>query len=126
MAKLRLTSSGVVDVGFRGIRLTSGGLVKGEQCPYIKLISGVTRGTLNLRSDGTFDYITTETSGTDSFTYKLTDAHGVSETATVTLNISSGSTAIAVDDDFTMEYTETLIGNVLDDNGNGVDTYVCA
>ena len=32
---------------------------------------------------------------------------------------------IAVDDIFTIERTETLIGNVLDDNGNGVDTYVC-
>ena len=31
MAKLRLTSDGLVDVGFRGIRLVSSGLVQGEQ-----------------------------------------------------------------------------------------------
>ena len=37
----------------------------------------------------------------------------------------TGIIPIAVDDAFTIEYTETLIGNVLDDNGNGVDTYVC-
>src|SRR5262249_48252297 len=54
-----------------------------------QLVSGVAHGTLSFNADGTFTYTpTTGYFGTDSFTYKDI-GDGVSNTATVTLNIAA-------------------------------------
>ena len=54
----------------------------------VSLVSDVTNGSLTLNPDGSFDYTPdTEFTGTDSFTYEITDAFGETDQATVTLDV---------------------------------------
>ena len=56
------------------------------------LVSGTTYGTVVLNADGTFTYTPNQgnTTGTDSFTYNVTDGYGgTSNTTTVTLNLGN-------------------------------------
>ena len=56
----------------------------------ITLLTGVSNGTLVYNGDGTFDYIPdAEFSGSDSFTYTLTDPNGASDTATVSITVDA-------------------------------------
>src|SRR5262249_8777337 len=56
------------------------------------LVSGPAHGTLTLNSDGSFTY--TQTSGwtgTDTFVYRVSDAAGAGNSATVTLTVSDAA-----------------------------------
>lgn len=53
-----------------------------------ELVAGPTKGTLTLSSDGTFTYVPNPGFiGTDTFTYRATDAATVSNVATVTITV---------------------------------------
>ncbi|MBX9246366.1 tandem-95 repeat protein [Actinotalea ferrariae] len=63
----------------------------------VSVLAGPTHGTLTLNPNGTGTYTpTTGWSGTDTFTYRVTDAHGGSDTATVTITVNGAPVA---DDD---------------------------
>jgi large repetitive protein len=56
-------------------------------------ISGPSNGTLTLGTDGAFTYTpTTGFVGTDTFTYQLNDATGLTDIGTVTITVDSGLT----------------------------------
>lgn len=56
----------------------------------VTLLNGVSNGTLSYNGDGTFDYTpNAEFSGSDSFTYTLTDPNGASDTATVSITVEA-------------------------------------
>ena len=60
---------------------------------------------------------------TDTFTYTISDGNGVTDTATVNITIQGvNDTPIALDDQFSGNEDAVITGNVLDDNGNGVDS----
>ena len=86
----------------------AGSPVPGVETPNtIVLASGA---TVEMLTDGTFDYnpgavfdgLTNGQTATDTFTYTLADAFGLTDTATVTVTINGVSdTSMAVDDDVT-------------------------
>jgi VCBS repeat-containing protein len=68
----------------------------------------VANGTLNLNSNGSFSYTPdTGFTGTDSFTYILSDGNGGTDTATVTIMVATGA-PVATDDSYTMDEDTTL------------------
>ncbi|NRB32875.1 MAG: tandem-95 repeat protein, partial [Rhizobiaceae bacterium] len=83
-------------------------------------------GTLNLLADGSFTYDPpANTSGSDSFTYEISDGNGGTATATASITINAVNDApVAQDDAFTTAEDAQLIGNVLVDNGSGADSDV--
>ena len=92
----------------------------------VSLVSDVANGTLLLNGDGTFDYTPdADFSGTDSFTYAVSDGNGGTDTATATITVDPVNDAPdAVDDAFTTDEDVLVSGNVLADNGSGVDSDV--
>ncbi len=94
----------------------------------ITLTSGA---LLTLNSDGTFAYdpngafdtLAAGETDTDTFTYTVSDGFGGSDTATVTLTITGENEApVAQDDALNVDERDMLAGDVLADNGNGVDS----
>ncbi|WP_425004344.1 Ig-like domain-containing protein [Mycolicibacterium sp. S3B2] len=79
------------------------------------LVTGPTRGTLTLNSDGSFTYTpTTNYHGTDVFTYKANDGIANSTTAVVTITVTSVNDApSAVNDAYTTSEESAVNGNVL-------------
>jgi len=58
------------------------------------LVNGPTRGSLSLKSDGSFTYTPPKKfAGSVSFTYKANDGEATSATTTVTINVGTTSTA---------------------------------
>ena len=61
--------------------------------PVVSLIAEPSNGTLTLSADGAFEYVpdtgATPFSGTDTFTYRLTDSTGRQSTATATINVEN-------------------------------------
>jgi len=95
-------------------------------CPLATLITDTTKGTLDLDTETgafTYDYTDGNAPDTDYFEYQVTDEHGTSATGRVDITIDSST--IAYNDSFNVSNPVTLNGNVLDDNGNGADTYDC-
>lgn len=99
----------------------------GDVGNQIMLASGA---LLTLNSDGTFDYdpngafdsLDAGDFGSDTFTYTITDGDAT-DTTTVTVTINGiDSPPIAQDDAVMTDEDSTLMGQVLDDNGNGVDS----
>ena len=83
--------------------------------------TSVEGGTITLGANGDFTYTPASGfSGTDSFTYHVTDGANTS-TGTVTMTVTAQS-PVAADDTVVATEDTTLTGNVLADNGNGVDT----
>ncbi|HSH71256.1 MAG TPA: Ig-like domain-containing protein, partial [Deferrisomatales bacterium] len=84
------------------------------------LLSGA---TLRVNADGSFTY--TPPAGTtviDSFTYVANDGLANSNVATVTIVVGNpNQPPVAVDDAFVTGLNKPVSGNVLVDNGNGVD-----
>jgi VCBS repeat-containing protein len=74
------------------------------------LESGPSSGSLNLNPDGSFEYLPeTDHSGVVTFTYQATDGLLVSNTATVTITVSSVNDApIAVNDAYSTNENVTL------------------
>ena len=70
----------------------------------LSLVNNVTRGTLTLNPNGTFQYFHDGSENlTDSFTYRVTDVTGQSATATVNINMSP------VNDNNPVSVTDSLI-----------------
>ncbi|MCC6598989.1 MAG: tandem-95 repeat protein [Alphaproteobacteria bacterium] len=81
-------------------------------------------GTVVLLADGSFTYTPAENFyGTDSFEYTLSDPDGAISIATVTLNVAAVNDGPAAQDDEITGHADNIVtGNVLADNGHGVDT----
>lgn len=79
-------------------------------------------GTVELNSDGTFTYQgAANFHGTDGFSYTVTDGHGGTATADVSLTINSVNDApVAADDEFYGNEDEVISGSLLD-NDSDVD-----
>lgn len=83
-------------------------------------------GTVELQENGDFIYTPAlNFNGIDSFEYTIVDASGVTDSAIVTLSIASVNDGpVAQNDDFDIDRDGSLNGNLLADNGNGVDSDV--
>lgn len=86
-------------------------------------VSGPSNGSVSLNANGNFSYTPNGGFvGTDNFQYRVTDG-SLTDTATVSITISAGNAApVARDDSFVTDENTPLNGNVLSDNGNGVDS----
>jgi large repetitive protein len=75
-----------------------------------ELVAGPAHGILNFNSDGSFTYTpATNFSGADGFTYRLRDGIGVTNTATVTVNVTNVNDApVAVNDSYSTAEDTTL------------------
>jgi len=89
-------------------------------------ISDVNNGTLVLNENGTYTYTPDANfNGTDSFVYKICDTDGDCDEATVFITVTSVNDLPIAEDD-TVEVLEDSESNeimVLEDNGNGEDTF---
>ncbi|TAL40169.1 MAG: tandem-95 repeat protein [Alphaproteobacteria bacterium] len=83
-------------------------------------------GTVNLSADGSFTYTpAADYNGADSFNYTLLDIWGNSANGTVDITLAPVNDApVAKDDGFSVDGGAVLAGNVLADNGSGVDNDV--
>jgi len=87
--------------------------IDGDSLSY-SLVSDVDNGTLSLNADGTFSYTPASGfTGEDSFTYRVTDEHGASDEAKVTIaiNVAPG----ALDDHFGADDSYDVF--IADDSG---------
>ena len=87
--------------------------------------AGELSGGLVTTNDSDFTYTAARRGGGQelTFTYQTVDSHGaVSPTATVTLVVNQPTAPTAVDDAFITDEDTRLVGNVLEDNGNGADS----
>ncbi|MEX2187538.1 MAG: Ig-like domain-containing protein [Pirellulales bacterium] len=72
-----------------------------------ELVSGPANGTLTLNADGSFTYTSTAGfSGSDTFTYRVSDGAATSNTATVTIGVNAPPQAVA--DAYTVNEDQTL------------------
>ena len=79
-------------------------------------------GSFSYDPNGQFDGLHVGEEATDTFNYTLSDG-ALASVGTVTITITGlGGAPIANDDTFTSDEDNVLTGNVLDDNGNGVDS----
>jgi Ca2+-binding RTX toxin-like protein len=90
-------------------------------------------GHVSLQADGSFTYVSaSDFTGTDTFNYKLLDERGGQADGTVTMTVDPSSNPpitapvntppIAQPDDFSGQENMAVLGNVLANNGHGVDT----
>jgi hypothetical protein len=71
----------------------------GDALSVTVITDGADNGTLAVFADGRFNYTPDAGfSGTDMFTYRVTDAFGISSTADVTINVIPPADPIALDD----------------------------
>ncbi|WP_417391247.1 Ig-like domain-containing protein [Gimesia sp.] len=86
---------------------------------------------LTLNSDGTFsydpnsayEYLALGETGTDSFTYTITDSQGGTDTATVTITINGiNDGPVAQDDAIAINEDNPTFGNLIANNSNGIDS----
>lgn len=79
----------------------------------VSLVSGPQNGSLSLNSDGSFNYLSvSEFSGSDTFTYQVTDTAGASDTAVVTIEITGiNDPPVANNDNFLTSEDVTLSVN---------------
>jgi Ca2+-binding RTX toxin-like protein len=89
----------------------------------IQSVTDGTRGSVAINPDDTVTYTPDENwNGSDSFTYTVSDGNGGTDTVTVDVTVNAmNDNPVAVDDAFTGTENTEITGNVLDDNGNGVD-----
>lgn len=88
----------------------------------VTLGTGVSNGSLNLLSSGSFTYTPNiGFVGTDTFTYVLSDGKGSTDTATATITVLNNPPD-ARDDAFSTYIESFLNGNLFDDNGMGIDS----
>lgn len=80
--------------------------------------------TVILNANGTFSYQGAQNfNGADSFTYTVQDGHGGMDTASVQIQVAAVNDApAAFDDTFDVFRNGSVTGNVLSDNGNGLDS----
>ncbi len=74
-----------------------------------------TNGTLVLNADGTYTYTPNKDfSGTDTFTYEISDTNGVKDTAVVTITVTPVNDAPLITSDINVTFAENGTGTVLD------------
>jgi len=93
----------------------------------VSILSGPANGSVQVNGDDTITYTPNASyTGGDSFTYQIDDGNGGTDSASVSLTVnaagSSNTAPIAQDDSFSGNQDATITGNVLADNGNGVDS----
>ncbi len=89
------------------------------------VIATAAGGTVNLSADGTFTYTPAANyTGADSFTYNLLDGQGGNAAGSVNLTINppANQPPVAQDDVFSTAQGHSISGDVLLDNGHGVDS----
>jgi Ca2+-binding RTX toxin-like protein len=86
-------------------------------------VTDVQNGTLDLNTDGSFIYTPdADFNGTDRFVYTLDDGNGGIDTASVRITVTAVNDApIAAVDAFIGDEDVEITGNLLGDNGAGVD-----
>jgi hypothetical protein len=84
--------------------------------------AGPGKGTVTLNSNGNFTYIPeADATGTDQFTYEVSDGKGGTATAVVTIIFQANRPPLAQPDTFGVPAGVPLTGNLLNDNGSGPD-----
>jgi gliding motility-associated-like protein len=79
--------------------------------------TNTTNGTLTMNADGTFVYTPNANwCGTDSFTYTVTDAAGITATANVTITVNCTLDPLVANDQFTTNEDESLSTDVSDND----------
>jgi gliding motility-associated-like protein len=95
----------------------------GDDLTY-EVISDVENGVLVLNEDGTFTYIPdTDFFGTDGFTYQVTDAAGVTTTATVIINVLPVLDPKAENDQYTTN-EDVEVGGDVSENDNDTEGFI--
>ncbi|GKY88985.1 Ig-like domain-containing protein [Sinisalibacter aestuarii] len=85
-------------------------------------ISDPANGTIVDNGDGTVDYIPDPGfSGTDSFTYTVSDGNGGTDTATVTVNVNNVNDAPVAEDDTASTHLDTAVTIAVLDNDSDPD-----
>ena len=79
------------------------------------VVSGPSNGSLTLNADGAYEYAPdADFTGTDGFTYTVTDAAGAADTGVVTITVGADNDApVAVDDAATTDEDVAVMGDVL-------------
>ncbi|WP_444994749.1 Ig-like domain-containing protein [Aliikangiella sp. IMCC44359] len=120
--------SGDQDVNITGNLLSDNGTgadsdPDGDTLTVIAGTYATANGSVTISANGSFTYTPNAGYfGSDSFTYTLQDDRGGSDSATVTLTLNEVNFApIAQNDSFSSDQDIDITGNVLADNGNGVD-----
>lgn len=86
----------------------------------VELVSGVGNGTLDLNADGSFNYNADGFAGTTSFSYRIDDGTGKSNTANVTLVVNTPP--VSTNDVFTVDEDATLtVGAATGVTANDID-----
>jgi Ca2+-binding RTX toxin-like protein len=88
-------------------------------------VYGTANGSVTINTDGSFVYTPNAGYvGGDTFDYTVEDGFGGSDTGTVNLTINAGSNLppVAQDDVFSGNENVQISGNLLANNGNGVDS----
>lgn len=90
----------------------------------VSVLTNPTHGAVVVNADNTISYTPTANYyGADSFTYQVNDGHGGTASASVSLTVNSLNDApIAFDDVFSGTQNTNIIGNLLSNNGNGLDS----
>jgi VCBS repeat-containing protein len=92
----------------------------------VLIVSNVTRGTLSLNANGSFNYTpNTNYSGTDSFTYRATDGMATGNVGTVTINVTPVNDTPFANSDSTNTLEDTsvtikVLGNDTDVEGTAL------
>ncbi|MGS0724831.1 Ig-like domain-containing protein, partial [Shewanella sp. 0m-11] len=81
-------------------------------------------GRYTFNTNGAYDHLAAGELDTLTFDYTITDDHGATDTATVTINIIGTNDAPdATDNSYQVNESETITGNIItDDTGDGVDS----
>jgi len=81
-------------------------------------------GVVTILANGDFTYVPpANQSGTDSFSYRLLDSFGASDTGIASIAIAAADDApIARNDHFSAAHGQSISGNVLADNGSGTES----
>ncbi len=84
----------------------------------------LTNGTVTVQADGTLNYTSTGATGSDTFTYTVSDGVGGTDTASVTITIDPATgQPVAQNDAFNIGENQIINGatSLFADNGNGAD-----
>ena len=80
-------------------------------------------GTYSYDPNGAFESLAVGETGSDSFTYQISDGNGGFDTATASVSVTGANDApVAQDDGFSTTQDTTLSDDLLADNGDGVDS----
>lgn len=84
--------------------------VDGDTIAY-SVVAQPTLGQVNLNTSGAFTYTSATNTGADSFSYKVTDGKGDSNTATVTIDVSSADNTVPIASNVVLN--DSTAGNVV-------------